>query len=186
MALQVEGFAIVSDDGMLADAQGVMPRALLVDADQQFLSDALDRASILIHGRNSHEGQARSAQRRRLITTRSVETAAAVPEDPRALFWNPAGLSLEIAAVQLGVRDGIAAVLGGTEVYGMFLPRYDTFHLSRRPGLRLPGGRPVFPQVPDLTPEAVLDAHRMHPGTARLLDTATGACVVDWTRLHAA
>ncbi len=182
MGLQVEGFAIVSDDGMLADTQGVMPSELLIDADQQFLSDALDRAAILVHGRNSHEGQTRSGQRKRLIATRSVRSTGPANGDPNALLWNPETLSLEDAAGQLGVRDGAAAILGGTEVYGLFLPRYDIFHLSRRPGLRLPGGRPVFPQVPGLSPEAVLEAHGLRPGKARQLDTATGASVVDWMR----
>jgi dihydrofolate reductase len=29
-------------------------------------------------------------------------------------------------------------ILGGTEIFGLFLPRYDVFHLSRVAGLRLP------------------------------------------------
>ncbi len=182
MALRVEGLAIVSDDGMLADSSGVMPPALLVDADQVFLSDTLDRAAILVHGRNSHEGQTRSPQRRRLIATRSVDTTAPVPDDPNALLWNPGGISLEDAAQRLGVADGTAAILGGTEVYGLFLPRYDIFHLSRRPGLRLPGGRAVFPGVPERTPEEILATHRMNPGPRRILDNATGASVTTWRR----
>lgn len=182
MPLQVEGFAIVSDDGMLADANGVMPAALLVDADQAFLSDSLDRAAVLVHGRNSHEGQARSPQRRRLIATRNIAATAPVPDDPNALLWNPAALSLEQAAAELGVRDGTAAILGGTAVYGLFLPRYDIFHLSRRPGLRLPDGRAVFPGVPERTPEEILSANGLQPGPRRMLDEATGASVVTWRR----
>lgn len=182
MALRIEGLAIVSDDGMLADSNGVMPAALLVDADQAFLFDSLDRAAILVHGRNSHEGQPGSARRRRLIATRRVETTAAVPDDTNALLWNPDGTSLETAAAQLGVRDGTVAVLGGTEIYGLFLPRYDIFHLSRRPGLRLPGGRAVFPGVPERTPEEILAAHGMKPGPRRILDQATGASVTEWRR----
>jgi hypothetical protein len=34
----VEGYVIVSADGMLADAKGVMPDSLRYDADQRFLS----------------------------------------------------------------------------------------------------------------------------------------------------
>jgi dihydrofolate reductase len=182
MALQVEGLAIVSDDGMLADSSGVMPAALLVDADQAFLSDTLDRAAILVHGRNSHEGQSQSPQRRRLIATRSVRTIEPVPDTPNALYWNPSGLSLEEAAARLGVDHGTAAILGGTEIYGQFLPRYDIFHLSRRPGLRLPGGRAVFPGVPERTPEEILSAHGMIPGPRRMLDEGTGASVTTWRR----
>lgn len=185
MPLHVEGLAIVSEDGMLADPDGVMPAALLVEADQAFLSDALDRAAILVHGRNSHEGQPQSPRRRRLIATRSVGTTAPVPDNPNALLWNPASISLEQAAAQLGVHDGGAAILGGTEVYGLFLPRYHIFHLSRRPGLRLPGGRPVFPGVPGRTPEDILSAHGLQPGPRRILDEATGASVTTWRRRRA-
>jgi dihydrofolate reductase len=182
MALQIEGLAIVSDDGMLADSNGVMPAALLVDADQAFLSATLDRAAILVHGRNSHESQPPSLRRRRLIATRGVAATGPVPGMPNALYWNPSGLPLEDAAARLGVESGTAAILGGTDIYGQFLPRYDVFHLSRLPGLRLPGGRPVFPGIPERSPEEILAAHGLVPGSRRVLDKATGANVVTWRR----
>ena len=37
MSLDVEGFAIISEDGMLTEVSGVMPLSLIVEADQQFL-----------------------------------------------------------------------------------------------------------------------------------------------------
>ena len=93
MQLRIEGYAIVSDDGMLAAADGVMPSSLKIDADQQFLSDGLDRADIIVHGRHSHEGQPQSPQRRRLIVTRRVATLAPSPDYPNAVLWNPAGIA---------------------------------------------------------------------------------------------
>jgi len=33
MSIQIEGLAIVSEDGMMADANGVMPSGLIVEAD---------------------------------------------------------------------------------------------------------------------------------------------------------
>ena len=54
--------------------------------------------------------------------------------------------------------------LGGTNVFGMFLHCYDVFHLSRAPDVRLPGGRPVFPEVPTRTPEEVLASHDLDCG----------------------
>jgi dihydrofolate reductase len=156
MSFRVESFAIVSEDGMLADASGVMPSALVVEADQQFLSDSLDRVDLIVHGRNSYENQAHSPQRRRLIATRQIKTVAPAENFGHALFCNPAGLPLEKAAEMLGVRNGTVAILGGTEIYGLFLRRYDLFHLSRQSGFRLPAGRPVFPQVPKWKPEDVL------------------------------
>ncbi len=38
---RIEGFAIISEDGMVADANGTMPSALINEADQKFLSDFL-------------------------------------------------------------------------------------------------------------------------------------------------
>jgi hypothetical protein len=110
MSIRVEGFAIVSEDGMLADASGVMPSALVVEADQHFLSDALDRIDLIVHGRNSHENQAHSPQRRRLIATRQIKTVAPAENFSHALFWNPAGLPFENAAEMLGIRNGTVAI----------------------------------------------------------------------------
>jgi hypothetical protein len=113
MPISVEGFAIVSEDGMLADASGAMPSALVVEADQKFLSDSLDRVDLIVHARNSYENQAKSQQRRRLIATHGIETIAPAESCTHALFWNPAGLPLEKAAEMLGVRNGTVAILGG-------------------------------------------------------------------------
>lgn len=182
MALRVEGFAIISGDGMIADSIGTMPSALVIEADQLFLSDSLDRASLIVHGRNSHEKQPRSQQRRRLIATRRIETIAPTPDYPHALLWNPDGLPLEKAAELLGIRQGTAAILGGTEVFGLFLHRYDVFHLSRLAGLRLPFGRAVFPQVPQRSPEAVLASSGLALGPERDLDVPRGVRLSTWYR----
>ena len=156
---RIEGFAIVSEDGMLADAAGVMPAALQLPADQRFFEAGLDRADVMVHGPHSQEQQRRSAERRRLIVTGRVETLAPDPDNPRALRWNPAGALLEAAIAALGFQRAAVAVIGATGVFGLFLGRYDAFYLTRGPRIRLPGGRPVFPGVPAQTPEAVLAAH---------------------------
>ncbi len=182
MTLTIAGFAIVSEDGMLADSHGIMPSELLNDADQEFLSGSLDQAAILVHGRNSHEKQPNSRKRRRLIATRHVTGTARVPEDPLALFWNTLSFSLDEAASQLEVRSGTAAILGGTEVYGMFLGRYDAFHLSRMPSLRLTKGRPVFPGVPTRSPEDVLIGSGLTPISDRTLDPSRGVRMTTWMR----
>jgi hypothetical protein len=38
---RIEGYAIVSDNGMIATAKGAMPRALKFDADQDFFASSL-------------------------------------------------------------------------------------------------------------------------------------------------
>ena len=56
----IEGYAIVSEDGMLADAARVMPDSLKFKADQEFFEHGLDGVDVVVHGRHSHEQQSRS------------------------------------------------------------------------------------------------------------------------------
>lgn len=182
MRQRVEGFAIVSEDGMLADADGVMPPSLVIEADQEFLSDALDRAAVVVHGRNSHENQPRSPHRPRLIVTRRIATVAPACDQPRAMLWNPAHIPFEDASAMLGARAGTAAILGGTEIFGLFLSRYDAFHLSCIAGLRLPHGRPVFPQIPQRSAEEILAASGLTQAAQRPLDAARGVTLFTWIR----
>jgi dihydrofolate reductase len=89
---------------------------------------------------------------------------------------------VEQALERLAVADGDVAIIGGTDVFGLFLPRYDVFHLTRVPGVTLAGGRPVFPAVPAQTPEAVLTGAGLVAGPAELLDAERGVSVVSWER----
>ncbi len=179
---RIEGFAIVSEDGMLADATGVMPDALQVAADQRFFEAGLDRADVMVHGRHSQEQQRRSAERRRLIVTHRIEALAPDPANRRALLWNPAGASFEAAIATIGAQGAAVAVIGATDVFGLFLDRYDTFYLTRGPSIRLPGGRPVFPGVPVRTPEDVLAAHGLECTGRQVLDDAANLVVAHWHR----
>ena len=133
---------------MLANAAGVMPESLMFDADQRFFEAGLDGVDVVVHGRHSQEQQPRSHLRHRLILTRRIAAIAAHPSNARARLWNPAGASLDEALLALGMPDAAIGVVGGPDVFALFLDRYDVFHLSRAPGVRLPGGRPVFPEVP--------------------------------------
>ncbi len=182
---RIEGLAIVSADGMLADASGHMPKSLVIEADQHFFQDRLDQAAALVQGRHSHEGGgSRAARRRRLIVTRQIAELAETDIYPNALLWNPNGATLQQAWERLGAEDGMLAVIGGTGVYGAFLTiGYDCFHLSRVPQVRLPGGRPVFPEVgPERSPEDVLRSHGLKPAEQRFFDMARGVTMVTWRR----
>jgi dihydrofolate reductase len=178
----VEGFAIVSADGMLAAADGVMPPEMFIKGDQDFFEQGLDQAAAVVHGRNSQEDQARSAGRLRLVATRSVGVLTPHPANPKSLLWNPATTPFEDGLRALGVTQGRIAIIGGTDIFGLFLPRYDVFYLSHAGLVRLPGGRPVFPQVPAQTPEDVLRASGLQPCAARVFDASREADVVTWQR----
>src|SRR6266568_2484476 len=73
---RIEGYAIVSADGMIANVEGVMPDALKIEADQRFFHCSLDRAGAVAHGRHSQETDAGAPQRRRLILTRRAARPA--------------------------------------------------------------------------------------------------------------
>src|SRR5206468_12513028 len=97
MALRIDGYVIVSADGMLANAQNVMPDELKFEGDKRFFAAALDRAALIVHGRHSHEQQTHSPRRKRIIVTRKVADIAPDPSNPKALLWNPAAASFEAA-----------------------------------------------------------------------------------------
>jgi hypothetical protein len=179
---RIEGYAIVSEDGMLANAARVMPDSLKFEADQRFFERGLDGVDVVVHGRHSHEGQARSHLRRRLVLTRQIPAISPHPKNEKALLWNPTGASFEDALAAIGVPDASVGIIGGPEVFGMFLGHYDVFYLSRAPNVKLPGGRPVFPAVPARTPEEVLTSHGLSPGERQVLDADKSVAVVSWQR----
>jgi hypothetical protein len=182
MALRIDGYVIVSADGMLANAQNAMPDELKFEGDKRFFIAALDRADLIVHGRHSYEDQLNSPRRKRIILTRDVAATAPDPANPNALLWNPAGASFEATCERAGVTSGTVAIIGGPGVFGMFMDRYDTFWLSLAPKVRLPGGEPCFPGVPARTPQEVLASHGLRAGKAEMLDPADEVSVTPWRR----
>ena len=81
---RIEAYVIASADGMIADASGVQPASLQLDADRRHFENGLNHADAVVHGRRSHEGQPNSAGRRRLIVTRRVAGVAPDPDNPKA------------------------------------------------------------------------------------------------------
>ncbi|MGA9016999.1 MAG: hypothetical protein WB509_31270, partial [Acetobacteraceae bacterium] len=65
MVGRIEGYAIISEDGMLANAARIMPDSLKFEADQLFFEHGLDGIDVIVHGRHSQEQQPRSRMRRR-------------------------------------------------------------------------------------------------------------------------
>ena len=180
--LRIEGYVIVSADGMLADAGHVMPVQLKFEGDKQFFTSALDRADLIVHGRHSHEDQPNSPRRRRIVVTRTIGAIASDPANPRAILWNPAGAAFEAACEHAGVASGTVAIIGGPDVFEMFMDRYDTFWLSQAPRVLLPAGEPCFPGVPRHSPQQVLAAHGLKAGDAQMLDADEGVSVTPWRR----
>jgi dihydrofolate reductase len=181
--LRIEGYVIVSADGMLANAAHVMPDELKFEGDKQFFTAALDRADLIVHGRRSYEDQPNSPKRKRIVLTRRIAAIAPDPSNPKATLWNPAGASFEAACDFADVHSGEVAIIGGPDVFAMFMDRYDTFWLSQALRVRLPDGEPCFPGVPDKSPQEILAAHGLTAGTAQILDNAGDVSVTPWRRV---
>jgi hypothetical protein len=180
-AFRIEAYVIVSADGMLADASGVQPASLHFEADQRHFEEGLDQADLVINGRHSQEGHANAMNRCRLILSRQVD-ALAPADNPKARLWNPAGASLESACAALGLSSGTVAVIGGPQVFILFLKLgYDCFHLSRAVKVRLPDGLPVFGRERfGGDPDATLFAAGLKAEPPVLLDD--GLILTDWVR----
>jgi dihydrofolate reductase len=178
---RIEGYAIVSADGMIANAEGQIPPSLVFEADQRLFMQAVEAADLVVHGRHSAEKPASSTRRRVIVTTR-VPTIAADPSSANVVLWNPAGAPFEHAVAKLGGPHEAIVILGGTNVFGLFLDRYDAFHLSRAANVRLPGGRSVFPAVPASSPDDVLARHGLVAGAPQILDRENALTVRSWRR----
>ena len=181
-AFRIDAYVIASADGMLADASGVQPASLQLDADRRHFRGGLERVDAVVHGRHSHEGLPSSAGRRRLIVTHGVKGVAPDPGNAKARLWNPAGAPFEAACAALGLTAGTVAVIGGPQVYSLFLKLgYDRFRLTRAVKVRLPGGLPVFARETfGGEPDAALEAAGLKAGPTQWLDEEV--TLTDWTR----
>jgi dihydrofolate reductase len=183
MRPRVEGYAIISREGAIAEGDGSFPKAIQIAADQKHYQDSLTRAGGVVNGRYSAEGGELEAGRKRLILTRKVDGVAPHPDKPNALLWNPDGASFEEAWAKLGA-EGTAAVVGGTEVFGLFLDKigYDAFYLTQAEA-NVPNGRPVFPGVgKGLTAQEALRRQGYALRKTRVLDAPTNTVLEEWTR----
>ncbi len=178
---RIEGFAVVSVEGMIAGSDSSFPDVLKIPADQEFYQSSLDRAAAVANGRHSAEGGPKEAARRRIVLTRRVQRLMADPANPRAVLWNPATAPFDEAWQRLGIEDGMLAVVGGTDVFGLFLNiGYDAFFLTRARA-SVPRGRPVFPGVgKDVPPSEILTRHGMVLRETRMLDAATNTVLEEW------
>ena len=121
----IVGHAIVSADGMIADAAGLMLSPLRNEADFSLFQKALDEAAVVVVGRMGHERHPNPG-RRRLVFTGSVASYAEDPGDRLAALYNPAGMELAQALQRMRIagvfRDKFLVVLDqrchGIRVHG--------------------------------------------------------------------
>ncbi|MEQ1900721.1 MAG: dihydrofolate reductase [Devosia sp.] len=175
MSIDIIGHAIVSADGMIASADGTVPPALRNDIDWLRFQAALDRAALVVIGRIAHR-RFPNPGRKRLVATRSVTALEPDPRDPRASFWNPAGIGFPEAVERLGVTSGTIAVTG---LFDLILPHFTGFDLAEAHSVTLPGGMACFVSGP---PAEVLTAAGLQPGTAQVLDPVANVTLTRWRK----
>lgn len=175
-ALRFEGHAIVTADGMIADAAGGMPKALHNAEDWRRFQAALDASVLVVLGRLGHQRHPNPG-RPRLVLTAGI--AASAPAGPNATLFNPAGASLATALAHLRIAAGTVAVTGGTRVFDAFLPLLDAFALAEVNDLVLPDGRPCFSNG---HPRTVLAAAGLRPLRVEWIDPAAHVSLTHWAR----
>jgi dihydrofolate reductase len=179
---RIEGYAIVSREGMIALPDGSFPATLKIPGDQRFYHGSVDRASAVANGRHSAEGGPKEHLRKRIRITRRVQRIVMDPHNANVVLWNPGTASFLEAWQKLGIDDGTLAVVGGTDVFALFLTiGYDTFYLSRASGVSVPLGRPVFPGVGNgVAPEEPLKKQGFMLRSTKMLDPDTETVLEEW------
>lgn len=178
---RIEGYAVISSEGMIATSDGRFPEEIKVPADHKFYQDSVAAASAVANGKHSAEGGVGEKFRPRLVLTRHVHRLVPHPENPKAFLWNPATAPFEEAWARLGIDGGSLAVVGGTDVFGLFLTvGYDCFHLTRTDA-SVRKGRPVFPGVGTVTTaEDVMTKAGLVLRDTRMLDASVNCRVEAW------
>jgi hypothetical protein len=183
-AIQIHGYAIVSDDDRIADAEGLTPAALRNDADWAYFQAELDRAALTVLGRLGHEANANRKNRLRIVLSTSVRD---LERRPDGWWWNPGGMPWEEAIRAVLPAGGRVAVPGGRRVFDQFLAiGYETFHLTRAEGVRVPGGVPLFSACrTGAIVEDVLLRNGLTPAERRVIDPVGPVTLTLWRRTSA-
>jgi hypothetical protein len=180
-AVQIHGYAIVSDDDRIADAKGRMPDILRNDADWRYFQAELDRSAVTVLGRLGHEANPNPRGRLRMVVSSSSPGLARRTD---AWWWNPELLSWNEAVRAVLPEGGRVAVPGGRRVFDLFLDiGYDAFHLARAEGTRIPGGVALFSACDHgKGAEVALAETGLEAGPCLILDPTAPVSLTVWRR----
>jgi hypothetical protein len=177
--IEIHGYAIVSDDNMIADATGQIPLSLRNDQDWEQYQSALANSDLVVFARVSHENEPNTRGDPRLVVSHNVK---GLERRPDAWWWNPADVAWPQVIAEILPDGGEVAAPGGQGVFDLFLSiGYDVFHLARTRGVKLPGGRLVFSACRDgSSAEDVLTRHGLRHTERFDLDAAQGVEMNIW------
>ena len=180
-AIEIHGYAIVTDDDRIADASGATPAALRNEADWLNFQRELDAADLIVLGRRGHEANPNVRGRRRLVVSNS---ARGLEKRGDETWWRPTEMVWSDLAADLLPTGGRVAVPGGQGVFDLFLAiGYDAFHLTRGHGVTAPGGRALFSACDQgISAEAVLACAGLNPKEMKVLDPAANIALTVWRK----
>lgn len=183
--IEIQGYAIVSDDDRIAAADGLVPLSLRNEQDWRYYQDALARSDVIVFGHRSHLAEPNERGDQRLVVSSRV---AGLEQRPDAWWWNPASVGWAEVAKRLLPAGGDVAAPGGQGVFDLFLGiGFDAFHLSRAHGVTLPGGRAIFSACDAGVPaETVLANAGLRVRERIALDPAHGVEMNVWRRVREA
>jgi hypothetical protein len=140
--IEINGYAIVSDDDRIAGSDGLIPASLRNEKDWECFQRALASSDLVVLGRRSHELAPNVRGDQRLVISRG---AATLEQHANVWWWHPARVNWVQVATELLPHGDNVAVPGGQVVFDLFLKiGFDAFHLTRAHGVRLPGGERFF------------------------------------------
>lgn len=178
-ALEIHGYALISDDNMIAAADGFTPPTLRNEKDWEYYQNALASSDLIVFGRRSHEAEPNHRGDRRVVISR---TAKGFEERDDAYWWNPERFAWLDVARELLPDGGNVAAPGGQSVFDLFLGiGFTAFHLSRKRGISLPNGQTVFSACAGgRAAEDVLSAAGLRSAEKIPLDPAQGVEMNVW------
>lgn len=177
--IEIHGYAIVSRDDRIAEADGSMPAALRNGADWAYFQAELDRADLVVLGRHGHEAHGNRSGRLRMVVSTSADGIEMRGTD---WWWNPAQVSWPEAAARVLPDGGRVAVPGGRRVFDLFLGiGFTAFHLSRAERVEIADGVAVFSACGDgRSAEDVLAASGLQPGPSEMIDPEAPVSLTIW------
>ena len=177
---EIHGYAIVSDDDMIADATDQVPMSLRNPQDWEQYQAAQARSALVVFARVSHQNEPNTRGDLRLVVSRS---AKGLEQREDSWWWSPAEVAWDEVAAKLLPEGGEVAACGGQGVFDLFLGAYDVFHLARARGVPLARGRKVFSACETGLPaEAVLRKHGLLQAERIVLDAVQGVEMNLWRK----
>ena len=178
-AVEVHGYAIVSDNDCIADSSGRTPDILRNEADWAYFQAELNRSAVTVLGRLGHEANPNPRGRLRLILSSSLP---GLERRSDGWWWNPNKLPWNEAIRTVLPTGGRVAVPGGRRVFDLFLGiGYDAFHLTRAEGTFIPDGVHLFTACQEgRSAEAVLSERGLTAEERQILDPGKLVTLTIW------